>query len=202
MIGIGAHLSRSRALQQTALGGEIRQMLFNGNAPQIRTSTKRGGGSSRNGRDSSGKRLGLKKFSQEYVLPGQIIVRQRGTKVHPGQHIGIGRDHTLYALEPGYVKYYTARTHYPHRGEAAEYHEALREMAAAGAGMSGKITSAIAARNRGNADVKKPRGMRQYVGIVRTKEERLPRDEEAVGRDRVFRGWPKETPETADVPSV
>lgn len=122
--------------------------------------------------------------------------------MHPGQHIGIGRDHTLYALEPGYVKYYTARTYYPHRGEAAEYHEALREMEAAGADMSGKITSSIAARNRTNADVKKPRGMRQYVGIVRTKEERLPRDEEALGRDRVFRGWPKALPNSEEPPSV
>lgn len=116
-------------------------------------------------------------------------MRQRGTKVHPGQHIGIGVDHTLYALEPGYVKYYTARTRYPHRGEAAEYHAALREMGASG---EGKITSEIAERNLRNADVNKPRGMRQYVGIVRSKDERLPRDEEALGRDRRFRGWPKE----------
>lgn len=123
------------------------------------------------------------------MLPGQILVRQRGTKVHPGQHIGIGRDHTLYALEPGYVKYYTARTYYPHRGEAAEYHAALREMGP----VEGKVTSSVAARNLGNADVNNPRGMRQYVGIVRSKDERLPRDEEALGRDRRFRGWPKET---------
>lgn len=114
--------------------------------------------------------------------------------MHPGQHIGIGRDHTLYALEPGYVKYYTARTKYPHRGEAAEYHSALREMQAG----DGTVTSEIAARNLRNAAVNKPRGMRQFVGIVRSKDERLPRDEEAVGRDRRFRGWPKEPKEAAD----
>lgn len=114
-------------------------------------------------------------------------MRQRGTKIHPGQHIGIGRDHTLYALEPGYVKYYTARTPFPHRGEAAEYHAAI----AAAADAQGTVTSEIAASNARNAAVNKPRGMRQYVGIVRSKEDRLPRDEEAVGRDRRFWGWPK-----------
>ncbi|CAO3590184.1 unnamed protein product [Absidia cylindrospora] len=59
------------------------------------------GGSSRNGRDSAGRRLGVKKFGGQEVVPGNIIVRQRGTKFHAGDH-----DHTLYALEPGYVQFY------------------------------------------------------------------------------------------------
>ena len=58
---------------------------------------KKAGGSSRNGRDSAGRRLGVKKFGGQIVIPGNIIVRQRGTKFHPGAHVGIGRDHTLFA---------------------------------------------------------------------------------------------------------
>ena len=59
---------------------------------------KKAGGSSRNGRDSAGRRLGVKKFGGEGVLAGNIIVRQRGTKVNPGQNVGMGKDHTLFAL--------------------------------------------------------------------------------------------------------
>src|ERR1044072_5116026 len=58
---------------------------------------KKAGGSSRTGRDSAGQRLGVKKFGGQYVLAGNILVRQRGTKFHPGQNVGIGRDHTLFA---------------------------------------------------------------------------------------------------------
>jgi large subunit ribosomal protein L27 len=68
--------------------------------------TKKAGGSSRNGRDSAGRRLGVKKYGGEQVLCGNIIVRQRGTKVHPGQNIGMGKDHTLFALIPGVVKFF------------------------------------------------------------------------------------------------
>lgn len=66
---------------------------------------KKGGGSTRNGRDSAGRRLGVKKFGGEHVLAGNILVRQRGTKVHPGQNVGIGKDHTLFALIEGAVKF-------------------------------------------------------------------------------------------------
>src|SRR5689334_8710359 len=68
---------------------------------------KKAGGSSRNGRDSRGRRLGVKKFGGEIVIPGNIIVRQRGTKFHPGAHVGIGRDHTLFATSQGAVKFHT-----------------------------------------------------------------------------------------------
>ena len=67
---------------------------------------KKAGGSSRNGRDSAGRRLGVKKFGGEAVIPGNIIIRQRGTKVHPGANVGIGKDHTLFALVEGNVKFY------------------------------------------------------------------------------------------------
>ena len=64
---------------------------------------KKAGGSSRNGRDSAGQRLGVKKFGGEVVIPGNIIVRQRGTKFYPGVNVGIGKDHTLFATETGTV---------------------------------------------------------------------------------------------------
>jgi large subunit ribosomal protein L27 len=67
---------------------------------------KKAGGSSRNGRDSRGRRLGVKKFGGEIVIPGNIIVRQRGTKFHPGAHVGIGRDHTLFATIGGAVRFH------------------------------------------------------------------------------------------------
>ena len=66
---------------------------------------KKAGGSSRNGRDSDGRRLGVKKFGDERVLAGNIIVRQRGTKFHPGVNVGVGKDHTLFALTDGRVRF-------------------------------------------------------------------------------------------------
>ena len=68
---------------------------------------KKSGGSSRNGRDSESKRLGVKKYGGERVLAGNIIIRQRGTKWNPGDNVGMGRDHTLFALTPGSVKFTT-----------------------------------------------------------------------------------------------
>ncbi len=67
---------------------------------------KKAGGSSRNGRDTAGRRLGVKKFGGEVVIPGNIIIRQRGTKWHPGDNVGIGKDHTIYAKIEGQVKFY------------------------------------------------------------------------------------------------
>ena len=66
---------------------------------------KKSGGSSRNGRDSESKRLGVKRYGGETVLAGNILVRQRGTEFHPGQNVGLGRDHTLFALITGEVKF-------------------------------------------------------------------------------------------------
>ena len=67
--------------------------------------TKKAGGSSRNGRDSAGRRLGVKKYGGEIVFPGNIIVRQRGTKIHPGNHVGMGKDHSIYSLIQGKVEF-------------------------------------------------------------------------------------------------
>ena len=66
---------------------------------------KKAGGSSRNGRDSEGRRLGLKKFGGEAVAPGNIIMRQRGTQFYPGDNVGMGRDHTLFATAPGTIRF-------------------------------------------------------------------------------------------------
>ena len=68
---------------------------------------KKAGGSSRNGRDSDGRRLGVKKFGGEHVIGGNIIVRQRGTKWHPGANVGMGTDHTLFAKAEGKVQFIT-----------------------------------------------------------------------------------------------
>jgi len=72
--------------------------------------TKKAGGSSRNGRDSAGRRLGVKKFGGQEVISGNIIVRQRGTKFHPGSNVGIGKDHTIFATTDGKVFFKKTRT--------------------------------------------------------------------------------------------
>jgi len=71
---------------------------------------KKAGGSSRNGRDSAGRRLGVKKFGGEIVISGNIIIRQRGTKFHPGSNVGLGKDHTLFATSNGKVTFKETRT--------------------------------------------------------------------------------------------
>ena len=68
---------------------------------------KKGAGSTRNGRDSNSKRLGVKKFGGEHVIPGNIIIRQRGTKVRPGENVGLGGDYTIFAVAEGKVKFDT-----------------------------------------------------------------------------------------------
>ena len=71
--------------------------------------TKAAGGSTRNGRDSAGRRLGVKKYGGQLVVPGNIIVRQRGTKIHPGDHVGIGKDHSIFSLIKGKVHFKTTK---------------------------------------------------------------------------------------------
>ena len=71
--------------------------------------TKKAGGSSRNGRDSAGRRLGVKRYGGQLVMPGNIIVRQRGTKIHPGEHVSMGKDHSIFSLVKGKVQFKTTR---------------------------------------------------------------------------------------------
>lgn len=137
----------------------------------------------------------------QYILPGQIIIRQRGSTFHPGQHVRMGIDRTLYATEPGYVKYYTHNLPFPHRSSISSI-SSSSSLASPAASESTMIDI-----NESNGEeyvsvnplplppVKKPRGLRQYVGIVRDKEDRLPRDERVDGRDRRFWGWPKQVQE-------
>ena len=70
---------------------------------------KKAGGSSRNGRDSAGRRLGVKKFGGQEVIGGNIIIRQRGTRVYPGVNVGLGKDHTLFATSGGRVRFHEGR---------------------------------------------------------------------------------------------
>ncbi len=70
---------------------------------------KKAGGSSRNGRDSAGRRLGVKKFGGQDVIGGNIIIRQRGTRVYPGANVGLGKDHTLFALAEGRVRFHDGK---------------------------------------------------------------------------------------------
>ncbi len=72
--------------------------------------TKKAGGSSRNGRDSAGRRLGVKKYGGQFVIPGNIIVRQRGTKIFPGNHVRIAKDHSIFSLIKGKVEYKKTRS--------------------------------------------------------------------------------------------
>ena len=68
---------------------------------------KKGAGSTKNGRDSNAKRLGVKRYGGEYVIPGNIIIRQRGTKIRPGNYVGMGKDHTIFAMAEGQVTFET-----------------------------------------------------------------------------------------------
>jgi large subunit ribosomal protein L27 len=68
---------------------------------------KKGAGSTKNGRDSNAKRLGVKRYGGELVIPGNIIVRQNGTKFHPGNHVGLGKDYTIFSLIEGHVRFET-----------------------------------------------------------------------------------------------
>eukprot|EP00049_Salpingoeca_infusionum_P018477 m.357404 g.357404 ORF g.357404 m.357404 type:complete len:132 (+) comp17817_c0_seq1:268-663(+) len=85
-----------QGLKSTAIAGAV---------TQVRYASKKAGGSTNNGRKTAGRRLGVKKFEGEAVAPGNIIMRQRGTQVHPGLNVGMGRDHTLFALTDGFVKF-------------------------------------------------------------------------------------------------
>ena len=71
--------------------------------------TKKACGSSRNGRDSAGRRLGVKRYAGQLVMPGNILVRQRGRKIHPGNHVGMGRDHSIFSLVKGKVQFKTSK---------------------------------------------------------------------------------------------
>lgn len=99
-LSAGNSLSLTTGLKRISITGG------NGFLTQVRTATKKVSGSSNNNKDSIGRRLGPKRGENEFVRPGEILMRQRGTKLYPGENVGIGRDHTLFAIEPGYVRTY------------------------------------------------------------------------------------------------
>ena len=72
--------------------------------------TKKAGGTTKHGRDSAGRRLGVKRYGDQFVKPGNIIVRQRGTKIHPGNNVGMGKDHSIFSLVSGKVKFKKSRS--------------------------------------------------------------------------------------------
>lgn len=105
----GEHPNLAMSLLRTTTGtgiGLLQSNAIQGGFTQIRNATKRASGSKTNKNDSAGRRLGPKKFENNFVNPGEIIMRQRGSKIHPGENVAIGRDHTIFAMEPGYVKFY------------------------------------------------------------------------------------------------
>ncbi|WVR08654.1 ribosomal protein L27 [Kwoniella sp. DSM 27419] len=158
------------------VASELRAQLFAGPSTltQIRFASKAAGGKSRNGRDSSGKRLGVKRYGDQYVAPGSIIIRQRGQTFRPGQNVAQGKDFTLYATEPGYVKFYQHHLAYPHMARADQ------------------------PGPQNLAPVKRPRQLDRFVGVVRDRQESLPRDERSQGRERRFWGWPRDKAEAAE----
>ncbi|WVO20413.1 54S ribosomal protein L27, mitochondrial [Cryptococcus decagattii] len=167
----------------TSAVSQVRSQLFAGPSSlasqiQVRWASKAAGGKSKNGRESAGRRLGVKRYGDQYVLPGTIIVRQRGANFHPGQNVAVGKDFTIYALQPGYVKFYQHHLPYPHLSRPDQ------------------------PGPQNVPPVKRPRQFRQFVGIVRDKEDKLPRDERAVGRERRFWGWPKDKVEVAPEAAV
>ena len=119
-------------------------------------------------------------------MPGNIIVRQRGTKFHPGQHVGIGRDHTLVALQPGYICFYEHEIPYPHQRESKLQPAKAKEVSKIGEPDTGERVTRKPEQAKEFPMVKFPRGLKRYVGIVRHKDEVLPRDEREEGRERWF----------------
>ncbi|MBW0468983.1 hypothetical protein O181_008698 [Austropuccinia psidii MF-1] len=117
--------------------------------PQLRTATKRAGGSTKNNRGSAGRRLGVKKFGGEKVEQGEIIVRQRGQRFHPGQNVFLGKDHTLHAAIPGFVKFYQDP-----RGDHVGYralslrHQRMRKFVGVVSNQNEKLPRDLAAEGR------------------------------------------------------
>ncbi|KAK0532912.1 54S ribosomal protein L2 mitochondrial [Tilletia horrida] len=155
-------------------------------AIQSRNSTKRGGGSTKNNRNSAGKRLGVKRFGGQFVRAGEIIVRQRGTKWHPGDNVSIGRDHTLFATESGWVRFYSPPAHLVARHTTPPYTRARLPQpipapnAEAERSESGffKLKHAIPLATTELLTRPHPasskRGARRYVGVALTPDATLP----------------------------
>ncbi|WFD34371.1 54S ribosomal protein L2 mitochondrial [Malassezia cuniculi] len=162
-------MGRQEVLPAFTFGGSI----------QTRNSAKRGGGTTKNTRNNAGKRLGIKRYGSAFVKAGEILVRQRGTEWHPGENVRMGRDHTLFATVPGYVRFYRAKFDALEDDKQAPQTQAVRAPG----------TTTIRAAN---PEAVKPhpssrKRERRYVGVVLSRDEQLPRAQGDV-RPRLFAG--------------
>lgn len=148
-----------------------------GGSIQTRNSAKRGGGTAKNTRNNPGKRLGIKRYGNTFVSAGEILVRQRGTEWHPGENVGRGRDHTLFATVPGFVRYYRAPSLPPAAGGAPAQELALRTPAPR------PVRAAFPEARKPHPSSTKR--LRHFVGVVLSSDQQLPRQPGAV-RPRLF----------------
>lgn len=170
-------LMPSAALARASLSGSLPTFGF-GPGVQTRNSAKRGGGTTKNNRNSAGRRLGIKRAGSTSVIPGNIIVRQRGTHWHPGEHVKMGKDHTLYATVPGFVRFYKP---WP-RGAPKPATPALGDLPlrlARPQTVQAKSPSSV--RPHPSANTRE----RRYVGVVLRADEQLPRPP-SLPRSRLF----------------
>ncbi|CAO1631566.1 unnamed protein product [Parajaminaea phylloscopi] len=142
---------------------------------QVRNSTKRGGGSTKNNRNSAGKRLGVKRYGGQYVKAGEILMRQRGTSWHPGQNVSMGRDHTLYALQSGYVRFYQPNPPPAHLSTSAATILPAKVPGQAISGLAQKVALPIQEATRCHPSSHKRKTGRRYVGVTFSSENALPR---------------------------
>ncbi|UZJ56369.1 hypothetical protein CBS101457_005689 [Exobasidium rhododendri] len=169
-----SHVPAAQPLPAFTFGGSI----------QVRNSTKRGGGSSKNNRNSSGKRLGVKRYGGQFVKSGEIIIRQRGTEWHPGMNVKMGVDHTIYAVEPGYVRFYQPHPDpkelllskaRPDGSNTAS--DSILNQAMSGLALSPfKLQTALPITEpvRGHPSSSKFRTGRRYIGVVLKESDQLP----------------------------
>lgn len=141
-----------------------------GAAVQTRNSAKRGGGTTKNNRNSVGRRLGVKKAGSTAVVSGNIIVRQRGTSWHPGEHVRMGRDHTLYATAPGFVRFYK-----PHPEANSATKAPPAPMGALPLRPLPRDTVYALSPEAVRPHPSSRKRERRYVGVVLHRDEKLPR---------------------------
>lgn len=140
-----------------------------GGSIQTRNSAKRGGGTTKNNRNSAGRRLGVKRTGSTAVMAGNIIVRQRGTQWHAGENVKMGRDHTLYATEPGFVRFYKAAPR-PAASEAAP----IPSMGGSPVRLPRARTILPRSPEHGRPHPSSTKKQRTFVGVVLHAHEKLP----------------------------
>lgn len=171
-------LMPSAALARSSLRATDLPAFTFGAAVQTRNSAKRGGGTTKNNRNSAGRRLGVKRAGSTAVIPGNIIVRQRGTEWHPGEHVHMGRDHTLHAAVPGFVRFYKPLPRGPPK-------PAMPSMNGLPLRLSERRTVHAPSPESARPHPSSRKRERRYVGVVLHPHEQLPRDP-SQPRSRLF----------------